>query len=188
VVADSLGKPVQAHFLGEESLPKGGCVLPAFLGEGRHVTVDVRDMAKRFGWRCLPSLNESADEVAALLTAAAGTLNDKARAVMLAPYRFTGMRDIVAALYRHSRRLRLPAISAVHGTPNVSDVLALWQREGVGPVALQPALAFPGKSLALITDTAQHYCDGGMEIVVGEPLSALPGFTDLLVRLFQEDQ
>ncbi len=187
-VAKKLGEPVAAHFLDDECPAKGGRVLPVFLGEGKHVTEDVRSMAERFDWRLLPALNESADEVAGLLTAAAGRLDGKARAVMLASYRFTGMQDLVAALYRHSRRLRLPAIAAVHGTPNVADVLELWQREGTGPIALQPALVFPGKSYTRIVETVRKYRAEGMEISLGEPLSAQPGFANLLVRLFREGQ
>lgn len=187
-VAEKLGEPVTAHFLDEEILPGGACVLPAFLGGGGHVTIDVRAMAERFGWRLLPSLKESSDEVAAVLTAAAGRLGDKARAVMLAPYRFTGMQDLVASLYRHSRRLRLPAIAAVHGTPNVADVLELWLHDAVGPVAIQPALISPGKSYARIVDATRYYRDEGMEITLGVPLSGHKEFCNLLVKLFREGQ
>ena len=187
-VAEKLGEPVAAHFLDEENPPKGGRVLPLFLGEGKHVTEDVHSLAERSGWQLLPSLNECADEMAVLLTAAARSLDDKAKAVMLAPYRFSGMQGFVAALYRHSRRLRLPAIVAVHGTPNVTDVLELWQREGVGPVSLQPALVFPGKSYMRITDAVEKYRDKGMIITAGESLAGQPGFADVLVRLFREYQ
>jgi len=185
-VSKKLGESVAVHFLDDENPTKGGRVLPLFLGEGKHVTEDVRSMAERSDWQLLPSLNASADEVAGLLMAAAGKLDSKAKGNLLAPYRFTGMQSFVAALYKHSRRLRLPAIAAVHGSPNIVDVLELWQREGVDSIALQPALVFPGKSYTRTVDTATHYRAVGMEISVGKPLSAQPGFADFLARLFQE--
>jgi sirohydrochlorin ferrochelatase len=185
-LARELDEDVRIHFLDEEDLPTGGRVLPLFLGEGKHVTRDVRIMAKRAGWRLLPALNHLADEIATMLTARAKNLDTRARAVMLAPYRFTGMEAFIAALYKHSRRLRLPSIAAVHGSPDVDDVLKLLRQEGAHPVALQPALIFPGKSYGRIIDISEQYRKKGMEITVGEPLAADEEFVALLARQFRE--
>ncbi|MFQ5356291.1 MAG: sirohydrochlorin chelatase, partial [Mariprofundaceae bacterium] len=186
-VAVKLNKPVRIHFLNEEEVTKGGRVLPLFLGEGKHVSEDVRTMAERSNWQLLPSLTTYADDLAVILTTAVRDLDARAKAVILAPYRFSGMQKFVAALYKRSRRLPLPAIAALHRSPNVKDVLKLWQEEEVGPVALQPALIFPGKSYASLLDTVEQFCAEGMEISVGKPLSAQAGFIDLLVRFFQVD-
>ncbi len=185
-VTKELNEPVCIHFLDEKKVMKGGRVLPLFLGEGKHVTQDVQTMAEHANWQLLPSLSACADELAVMLTTAARELDARAKAVLLAPYRFTGMQEFVAALYKHSRRLPLPAIASVYGSPNVQDVLNLWQREEVGPVALQPALVFPGKSYSYLIDIAEKYRAEGIKLAMGKPLSAQSRFIDLLVRLFRE--
>lgn len=184
-LAHELDTDIRIHFLDENNLPTGGSVLPLFLGEGKHVTQDVRMMARRAGWRLLPALNHLADEIAVILTTRAKALNHRARAVMLAPYRFTGMEGFIAALYKHSRRLRLPSIAAVHGSPNVDDVLKLLRKEGSYPVALQPALIFPGKSYGRIIDISERSRKKGMEIFVGEPLATDEQFIALLAQQFR---
>lgn len=181
-VADKLGADVSVFRLGDE-LPKGGCVMPLFLGAGKHLREDVPAMLQASKARRVPGPADDADAMAALLAECPAVVRGRCRAVIFVLYRLLGATALTAALYRESKRFPLPAVAALHGECHWTGVLELWRREGQTEMIVQPALLFPGVSLNELRSQADA---SGLEVYIGEPLAELPGFVEWVAKQFRE--
>jgi len=171
-VAEILGEPVEAAFLGSE-LPKCAVVLPLFLIEGGHLLKDAPQMITVSEAKLIKGPAAFPDDMAGMAMDLAIAKRGKQRAVMFALYRLPGAQALMASIYTLSRKFPLPAITALHGQCDVPSVLQLWHSEGIKQALIQPLLLFPGKSLDQFEQCA---ADMDMDIVVGRPLTEHPDF------------
>jgi len=178
-VSHLTGEEVGCAFLSDDKLPKGAHVLPLFLGNGQHGTIDAPKLAEKSGAILLPSLAAHADEIADLaynrVTAAGRRVN-----ALFALYRFSGFEALYAALHERNKRCSLVAHAALHGEPSIASTLALWHADGVKPVKLQPMLLFDGKSMDEMTAMVS---DGDVETL--PVLSQGDDFVELIASLLK---
>jgi len=178
-VAGLLGEAVEAAFLSDKQLPKGARVLPLFVGEGKHGTVDAPRLAEQSQAVLLPSLAAHADGIAELAynqaTAAGRRVN-----VLFGLYRFAGFEALYGQLHARNKRCTLVAHGALHGEPSVASVLKLWRDGGVASVKLQPMLLFDGNSMDEMESMAS---DDDVEIL--PVLSQCPGFAELIASILK---
>ena len=176
-VSGVLGETVEVAFLSEPQLPKGACVLPLFLGEGKHGGWDAPKLAEDSQAVLLPSLAAHADAIAELAfhQVTAGGRRVKA---LFGLYRFAGFEALAAALHGRNKRCTLVAQGALHSEPSVASVLARWNQDGVTPVKLQPMLLFDGRSM---DEMAAMVTAADVEIL--PVLSQCPGFPELLASI-----
>jgi len=179
-VSGLLDAEVGVAFLSDDALPRGATVLPLFLGEGRHGTVDAPTLAEKSQSILLPSLATHADQIADLAYERV-TANGRRVKVLFGLYRHAGFEGLYAALHARNKRCTLVAHGALHAEPKVAYVLKLWREDGVSPVKLQPMLLFNGKSMDEMAAQAE-----GEDIEILPVLSQTPGFSELIAQCFRE--
>ena len=180
-VSLALGESVNSAFLGDD-LPKGARVLPLFLTHGRHLEVDVPEMAEASGAQLIAGPAEYPADMAQMALELAVGQRNKQRAVMFALYRLGDAHDLMAELYERSKKFPLPSIAALHGQCNAASVLALWKAETITDALIQPVLLFPGHSMDALTEVAKK---SDMDFSVGPVLSDHPRFAAWLAGCFK---
>jgi len=183
-VTELLGEAVQAAFLSDDELPKGSRVLPLFLGEGQHGSVDAPALAEKSGAVLLPSLAAHADKIADLAYDRA-TAEGRRVSILFGLYRFTSFAALYAALHERNKRCTLVAHAALHGEPDIASVLNLWREDGVSPIKLQPMLLFDGKSMDEMAAQAVVGNGGGEDVEILPVLSQGDDFTALIASLLK---
>ncbi len=180
-VSGLLGQEVGCAFLSDVCLPEGACVLPLFLGMGRHARVDAPALAAKSGACLLPPLAAHADEVARMAcerVAAMGGEGRRKACALFGLYHFVGFEALYAALHARNARFRLMAQAALHAEPSIASVLGLWREESVAPVWFQPMLLFSGRSLETMTRQAS-----GENVNIMTPLAEMDGFASFIAGL-----
>jgi len=182
-VSALLGEEVGTAFLDDDALPIGSVVLPLFLGEGKHLHVDVPKLAAASDCTLLPPLAHHAEAIASLAVAA---LTEQTRRInaMFVVYRFGGFEQLLAALYAQAKACSKHAMAALHSEPGIEAVLNHWQQEGVKSLSLQPMLLFEGHSLAKLQSMVK---ESDIEISIAPPLSELDAFPLLIADIFRAD-
>jgi len=179
-IAGLLDEEIGTAFLGDDSLPKGATVLPLFLGEGKHVGVDVPKLAAVSGCTLLPPLAACADQIAALALKEMTRETRRINAVF-ALYRFGGFEKLSAALYDQVKICSKHALASLHSDPSLKSVLEHWQQEGVTPVSLQPMLLFEGKSMDRLRSMTEPF-----DINIAPVLSEYDDFAGLIAQCFRD--
>jgi len=179
-VADLLDKEIGTAFLGDNTLPKGATVLPLFLGEGKHAREDVPKLASASGCTLLSPLAACSERIAEL---AVQELTCESRRInaMFVLYRFGGFEQLAAATYAQAKICSKHALASLHSEPSVSNVLHLWQQEGVRPVSLQPMLLFEGKSMDRLRAMTEPF-----DTNIAPALSEYDGFAALIADCLRE--
>jgi len=182
-VSALLGEEVGTAFLDDDALPTGSVVLPLFLGEGKHLHVDVPKLAAASDCTLLPPLAHHAEAIASLVVAA---LTEQTRRInaMFIVYRYGGFEQLLAALYAQAKSCAKHAMASLHSEPGVQAVLQHWQQEGVKALSLQPMLLFEGHSLSRLQVQVN---DSGMQINIAPVLSELQGFPQLIADIFSTE-
>ncbi|WP_038249758.1 CbiX/SirB N-terminal domain-containing protein [Ghiorsea bivora] len=181
-VASILEKHVDVAFLSDKILPKDTDVLPLFLGHGKHLRQDVPALMQASKASELPALAEKADDITKLLVEQL-TQTSKRIHVLFVVYQFTGFEKLVAALYKQAKGCSMAAMSALHGTPNVSSVLENIKAQGVKKVIVQPVLLFDGHSLDMCKSLA---ADIDMDIEIKPALIETEGFAALVADILKQ--
>jgi len=183
-VAANLNEQVSVSFLSDTTLPQGASVLPLFLGEGKHMTHDVPALIQASKAMMLDSLPCIADEIASFLVKQLTQVTKRIHVVFVV-YQFTGFEKIVAALYKQAKGCSLVGIAALHGQPNIDNVLQNFQQQGVKKVFLQPVLLFDGHSLDACKAMVEF---DGIEVEIQPTLANIDGMSDLIAKQFKQSK
>jgi sirohydrochlorin ferrochelatase len=164
-----LGDEVQVAFLDDMDIPRGGRVLPLFLGEGRHAGQDAARFAQRCGGMLLPPLAEAAGRLAEMGVSMAASMLTPREPAIFAFYRFRSFERLLAGVYAQRKRLTRMSMASLHGAPSCADMLRFWEQEGAQRLAVQPMLLFAGQSLEALT---AGFESAALQVAWGEPLGA----------------
>ncbi|MDQ7001506.1 MAG: CbiX/SirB N-terminal domain-containing protein, partial [Ghiorsea sp.] len=127
----------------------------------------------------LAPLFEHSDALAALVVSEL-TQDSKRIHLMFSGYQFTGFGRLVASLYQQSKGCTMAAMSALHGSPNISNVLQNIQVQGVKKIIIQPVLLFDGHSLDMCTTLAKQV---DIELDIKPALVETTGFAALIADI-----
>ena len=183
-VSQSLDEQVQVSFLSDKTLPTGANVLPLFLGEGKHMKHDVPALIQAAKANMLTTPSDAAGSLADLVVSQL-TQDSKRIHVVFVVYQFTGFEKIVAALYKRAKKCSLVAMAALHGKPNIENVLNNLEQQGIKKVLLQPLLFFEGHSLnACISMTKKT----NIEVEIKPALVNIDGMSDWITQQFKQGE
>lgn len=178
-----LGEEVSSAFLSDDALPEGAQVLPLFLGAGKHSMEDVPAMAVASNCTLLAPLSDHATDFSAMVYDHL-TRESKRVNILFALYRFAGFEAMAAALHAQNKRCSLVATGSMHSEPSITSILNLWQRDGIGPVTVQPMLLFDGHTLARLQQMIDVSAAPG--VTLGPVLSRYDGFAALIANCLKE--
>ncbi|OIO71042.1 MAG: hypothetical protein CO187_10655 [Zetaproteobacteria bacterium CG_4_9_14_3_um_filter_53_7] len=184
-VSNLLEEEVGSAFLSDERLPAGARVLPLFLGAGKHLTEDVPKLVEVSGCTLLPSLNEHAEQLAAMAYDQM-TRESKRINVLFALYRFAGFEALAAAIHSMNKRCSKVAMASMHSEPSLNAVLQLWHQDGITQVTVQPMLLFGGHTLARVQSMIDSAPINNISLV--PVLSEHDGFAALIADCLRPDQ
>jgi len=183
-VSTILGEKVAVATLSDNALPKGATVLPLFLGQGKHMQEDVAQLIQNAKATMLPPLYEHSDALAELVLGEL-TQDSKRIHLLFAVYQFTGFEKLVAALYQHAKGCSMSAMSALHGSPNIQNVLNNIAQQGIKGIVLQPMFLFEGHSL---TECKKAVQGSSMHVEINPALVKTTGFAALIANILKQGE
>jgi sirohydrochlorin ferrochelatase len=181
--AEELGAAIELRFLSSKKMPDGAHVLPLLLGEGWHAKHDIARLAAASDCTILPSLSGRAASIAGMARdLATDALSGEVNAIF-AIYHFHGFEAVSSELKGLENRFSRMALAAIYSSPNVGEVLELWNDEGVENILVQPLVLFEGRTMEKLRRTVAK---SGADALTGPTLSSHAGFPAFIADCFRE--
>jgi sirohydrochlorin ferrochelatase len=181
--AKQLGEAVEVRYLDTAAVPAGARVLPLLLGEGWHARNDISRLSQASVCTMLPSLSDRAGSIAGMAgDLAAAAFSGEVNAIF-AVYHFHGFETVMTALHELKNRFPRMSLAAMYSSPDVGELLALWQNEGVKNMVVQPMALFEGRTMEKLHRTV---AESGVDAQIGPTLSSHADFPAFIADCFRE--
>ncbi|MDX8404120.1 MAG: hypothetical protein R8K54_06910 [Mariprofundaceae bacterium] len=180
--AEQLGESIEIRYFDTTAMPEGARVLPLLLGAGWHARNDILRLSKASDCRMLPTFSDRPDLIADMAGDLAADASPGEVNVIFATYHFHGFEAVTAALKGLESRFLRMALAAIYSSPNVGEVLALWDDE-VKNILVQPLALFEGRTMEKVRRTI---VESKVDVKTGPVLSSHAGFPAFIADCFRE--